>query len=197
MKTKRINLIPAEARILSFQGMIKKYFLKSRTHFIAGVVIFLLVFIYLFQVFSSVRYTLKISLQKKNIKKLEVELSSAKEKQKALKKEKEVVDEENKGIQKRIAFLEGAKGEATQWSQVLLRLSKLAPADLWISKVYLGKDMITLDGTTLNNARVSAFMADLDGSGFFKDTSFNFTQKKEKKDSPTVITFEVTTHLNR
>ena len=197
MKIKRINLIPAEARILSFQGVLKKYFLKSRFHSIAGTVIFLLVFIYLFQVVSSVRYSVRIALQKKNIKKLESELSLTKEKQKALRKEKDVVDEENKGIQKRIAFLEGAKGEATKWSQVLLRLSKLTPADLWISKVYLGKDMITVDGTTINNAKVSAFMADLDTSGFFKDTSFNFTQKKEKKDSPTVITFEVTTHLNR
>ncbi|MFA5116208.1 MAG: PilN domain-containing protein [Candidatus Omnitrophota bacterium] len=196
MKNKRVNLIPAEARILSFRGVIKRYFMRSRFHSLAGLVVFILVFIYVFQLFSSVRYSLRISLQKKNIKKLEVELASVKEKQKAFRKEKELVDDENKNIQKRLTFLEEAKGEAIQWSQVLLRLSKLTPADLWISKVYLGKDAITLDGTTLDNAKVSGFMAGLDASGFFKDTSFNFTQKKEKKGAGTLINFEVTTHLN-
>jgi Tfp pilus assembly protein PilN len=197
MKNKRINLIPAEARVLSVRGLIKRYFMKSRTHAIAGTVIFALVFIYVFQILNSVRYQVRISMQKKNIKNLETELASAKEKQKALRKEKELVDDENKNVQKRLSFLEGAKGEATQWSQVLVRLSKLTPADLWIGKVYLGKDMITIDGTALNNAKVSGFMADLDASAFFKDTSFNFTQKKEKKDTAPLITFEVTTHLNR
>jgi len=197
MKHRRINLIPAEARILSFKGMFKRYFLKSSHHTIAVLVVSLLVFIYLFQVFASVRYKIRITTQKSNIKKLEAELASTKEKEKALKKERELVDEENKNIQKRLSFLEGAKAEATKWSQVLLRLSKLTPGDLWINKVYLGKDMITLNGSTLNNAKVSSFMVDLDASGFFKDTSFNFTQKKEKKDGQPLISFEVTTHLNR
>ena len=76
----------------------------------------------------------------------------------------------------------------------MAHLSELVPQDLWINKVALNKDLITITGTTFDNAIVSRFMARLDESDYFKDTSFNYTQKAKLTDKP-AIDFEVTTHI--
>ena len=192
---KHINLIPPEARKLSAQSWIKRYILKSRIYRVTMSILLLLFLIFIYEVSASARYRLKISLQKKQIKNLEVELERNKDIQERIKKESDKAQEENRYIQKRVSFLEKAKIEAVKWSDIIFLLSKLTPPDLWLSKISLGKDIIMINGTALDNARVSDFMLKIDESGYFKATSFNFTQKNKDKPGEAIIDFEVITHL--
>lgn len=192
---RHINLIPPEARKLSAQSWIKRYILKSRIYRVTISILLLLFLIFIYEVSASARYRLKISLQKKQIKKLEAELERNRDIQERIKKESDKMQEENKYIQKRVSFLEKTKIEAVKWSDVIFLLSKLTPSDLWLSKISLGKDVIMINGTTLDNARVSDFMIKIDESGYFKATSFNFTQKNKDKPAEAIIDFEITTHL--
>ena len=192
---KHINLIPFEARKLSAQSWIKRYILKSPTYRITMSILLLLFLIFIYETSASVRYRLKVSLQKKQIKKLEAGLERNKDIQSQIKRESEIAQEANTHIQKRISFLEEARTEAVKWSDVLFLLSKLTPPDLWLSKISLNKEAIALNGTTLDNARVSDFMLKIDESGYFKATSFNFTQKNKDKQGEEITDFEVITHL--
>lgn len=192
---RHINLIPPEARKLSAQSWIKRYILKSRIYKVTISIPILLFLIFIYGASTSARDRLKISLQKKQIKKLEVELERNKDIQERIKKEMDKAQEENRYIQKRVSFLEKAKIEAVKWSDVIFLLSKLTPPDLWLSKISLNKEAIALNGTTLDNTRVSDFMLKVDESGYFKATSFNFTQKNKDKPGEAIIDFEVITHL--
>lgn len=192
---KHINLIPPEARKLSAQNWIKKYILKSRVYGVTMSIFLLLFLIFVYEVSASARYRAKISLQKKQIKKLEAELERNRHNQEQIRKESQLIQAENKYIQRHVSFLEKAKIEAVRWSDVLLVLNKLTPPDLWLNKVSLKKDVITLNGHTQDNAKVSDFMVKLDASGYCKSTSFNFTQKTKQEQDRTRIDFEVTTYL--
>jgi Tfp pilus assembly protein PilN len=194
---KHINLIPLEARKLTAPGWIKRYILKSPIYRVTISILVLLFLIFIYEVSASARYRLKISLQKKQINKLQVQLERNKDTQERIKRESEIVQEANKHIQKRISFLEGARTEAVKWSDVLLLLSKLTPPDLWLSKISLNKEAIAINGTTLDNARVSDFMLKIDESRYFKATSFNFTQKNKAQPGEAIMDFEIITHLAR
>ena len=175
---KRINLIPPGARRLSVQGWIKKHIFKSPVLKLVIFSILILGLIFIHSTFTLVKYRIKISLQKKNLKDLEVELIQSKDEQQKIRDKIDVIEQENKYLKKRLSFLEKAGQEVIKWSEVLLSLSKSAPPDLWMKKICLNRQIITLDGTALNNNLVSDFMIKLDESGYFRATGFNFTQKK-------------------
>lgn len=194
---KRINLIPPESRRLPAASRIRKYILKSGILKVIISISLLSFSVFIYNVSSMSRSRLKISLLKAEIKQLEAELEHTRDTQAQIKREIEAIEEENKYIQKRLSFLEDTKKEAVKWSDVLFVLNKFTPPDLWLSKISLKKDAITINGTTLNNAKVSNFMLKLDETGHFRQTSFNFTQKKKDKPEEAIIDFEVTTHLAR
>lgn len=194
---KHINLIPLEARKISRQGWIKKYILKSPVYRNVVSILLLLLFIFAYEVSASARYKFKITLAKKEIRKLERELERNKEIQNEIAKQREKIADANKHLQKRISFLEKAKTEAVKWSEALFVLNKLTPSDLWLKKISLNKDMIILSGTTLDNATVSDFMLKIDGCGYFKTTDFNFTRKNKDEKDGSLIDFEIATHLAR
>lgn len=196
---KRINLIPPEARRLSAPGWIGKYLFRSPMLRLAIFSILILFSIFIYQASISVRYRIKISLQKRSLKTLEAELARSQDEQRQIRGKIDAIEQESKNLEKKTSFLEKAKQEAVKWSEVLLCLSKFIPPDLWLGKICLNKQMITINGTTLNNSRISDFMVRLDESGYFKATSFNFTQKKRDSDERLkefpVIDFEITTQL--
>lgn len=196
---KRIDLIPPEARKLSAKSRAEKYLLKSPVLRLAVLGVLTLFLIFIYQTSISIRYKIKISSQKKNLEKLETELARRNDEQSLIKKKIDAIEEENKYLAKRLSFLEKSRLEAVKWSEVLLRLGKLAPSDLWIKKIYLNKERITINGAALNNSLVSDFMVKLDESRNFKDTSFNFTHKKRDTDKKLgefpVIDFEIITQL--
>lgn len=192
---KRINLIPLSARKASAQGWFPKYILRSKTITGMLLLVFLLAAVLISNFWAMSRYKSKIALLKSKIKQVELDLENSKEIQARIKKDTDEASERNKYVQKRLSFLEGARKEAVEWSEVLLVLTKLTPANLWLGKISLKKDMIALNGTTVSNDNVSDFMLKLDQSGYFKETNFNFTQKNTEKPGQAVVDFEITTHL--
>ena len=105
-----------------------------------------------------------------------------------------MIDKEAARIEEKFKILQQVQGERIAWAKILAHLSELVPKDLWINKVNLNKKVIILTGTTFDNAIVSRFMAELDESDYFKDTSFNYTQKAKLTDKP-VMNFEIITHI--
>lgn len=191
---KRINLIPPEAKKITPKRWLKAYLLKSRTSRLLAVAVIVFIFVNLWQATSLLRYKFSVSQSKKNINKLQLKLTQSQNAYAQIKSKRQEIDKEIKRIEEKFKILQQAQGERIAWAKVLAHLSELVPQDLWIDKVALNKDLVTLTGTTFDNAIVSRFMARLDESDYFKDTSFNYTQKAKLTDKP-VINFEITTHI--
>ncbi len=191
---KRINLIPPEAKKVTPKRWLKVYIFKSRASRLAALTVIFFVFLNLWQATSLFRYRFAINQDKKNIVKLQAKLTQSQNAYAQIKSQRQEIDRETKRIEEKFKILQQARGERIAWAKVLAHLSELVPQDLWIDKVTLNKDLVTLAGTTFDNAIVSRFMARLDESDYFKETSFNYTQKAKLTDKP-VINFEVTTHI--
>lgn len=191
---KRINLIPPEAKKITPKRWLKVYLLKSRTSRLVALIVIVFIAVNIWQATSLLRYRFAINQGKKNIIKLQAKLTQSQNIYAQIKSQKQEIEKETKRIEEKFKILQQAHGERIAWAKVLAYLSELAPQDLWVDKVTLNKDLITLAGTTFDNAIVSRFMARLDESAYFKDTSFNYTQKAKLTDKP-VINFEVTTHI--
>jgi Tfp pilus assembly protein PilN len=198
---KRINLISEELRALSKQGILRKYLWGSAVSRIA--VIFIFVMGSSFLLLFSFQYKLKFQVvqEKKHLKMIEEKLERGKDEQGKLKAQIQAVETENAYVTKRAAFLEKAKVDSVKWAGIISMFSKLIPSSMWLNKIALNKELVTLDGVALDNKIVSDFMVKLDESGYFTATSFNFTRKrKDTKDNTkeTPITdFEITTQLAR
>ncbi len=192
---RNINLIPPEARRSLSESWIKKHLLRSRALRISLLILLLIASVSFYEFCTLRRLNNRIAFGRKQIQRLEEELERSQDIKVSINKEKERIEEENKYIQKRLSFLEKARAEGVKWSDVLSLLGKLIPADLWFTKLSLNKEVITLNGTTLNNTKVSDFMVRLDEAGNFKSTSFNFTQKNKDKQSDSKVDFEIITRL--
>ena len=191
---KRINLIPPEAKKIRPNKWLKVYIFKTRTSQFTALTVVLFVFLNLWQATSLLRYKFAVGQGKKNITKLQLKLVQSQDAYAKIKNQKQEIGRETKRIEEKFKILQQAQGERLAWAKVLAHLSELVPHDLWIDKVILNKDLITLVGTTFDNAIVSRFMARLDESKYFQETSFNYTEKAKLTDKP-VINFEVTTHI--
>lgn len=191
---KRINLIPAEAKKITPKRWLKTYLLKSRALRLVTVGVIIFVFMNLWQATSFLRYKFSIIQGRKNITKLQEKLTQSQNTYALIKRQKQEIEKEIKRIEEKFKILQQAEQGRLAWAEVLAHLSDLVPQDLWLNKVKLNNELITLIGTTFDNAIVSRFMARLDESDYFKETSFNYTQKAKLTDKP-VINFEVTTHI--
>jgi len=191
---KRINLIPAEAKKITPQKWLKAHIFKSRTSRLLAIAAVVFVFLTFWQATAILRYNFAITQGKKNIAKLQAKLVQSQNIFAEINSQRQEAEKESRRIEEKFKLLQQAQGERLAFAKVLARLSELVPQDLWINKVSLNKELVTLDGTTFDNAIVSRFMARLDESDYFKETSFNYTQKAKLTDKP-VINFEVTTHI--
>lgn len=191
---KRINLIPPEAKKITPKKWLNTYLFKSRTSRLIALAVIVFISINLWQATSFLRYKFAVTQGKKNIAKLQTRLVQSQDAYDQIRGQKEEIQKEIKRIEEKFEILQQAQKERLAWAKVLLHLSELVPQDLWINKISLNKKLMTIVGTTFDNTIVSRFMAKLDESEFFQDTSFNYTQKKKLTDKA-VINFEVTTHV--
>lgn len=191
---KRINLIPLEAKKTAPNKWIKKHLLKSRSSRFIAIAVIIFIVINVWQATSLLRYKLAIASNKKKISQLRSKLGSSQDKYAEIKNERELIEKEIAQIEARFKLLRQIEQERVSWAMVLEYLSKLVPQNLWVDKISLKKDLITIVGTTFDNENVGRFMEGLDESKYFQKTSFNYTKKEKLTDRP-VINFEVTTHL--
>lgn len=150
---------------------------------------------YLWQGISLSQNQFQINQTKKEILKINNEISNIQTQFTQLRDANEKISKESKKVNEMISILEKAKKRKVSWSKILVHLSKLVPKDLWINKMALSEKEIHIIGTTFDNGNVSNFMVKLDNSDYFKQTSFTYTLKTSVAEKP-VINFEITTHLN-
>ena len=194
---KRINLIPPEARKLSGFKRLKKFIVESYIAAFSLFLLFLFISGYIYNISLSISYRRKILSKEEKINKLEKEIVNRTRLREQRKHEAEKIAEENKYLQRRLTFLIEAKKKTVKWPEVLFVINKTTLPDMWLTKISLNREEITIKGTTTSNLKVSDFMNNLEKSGYFKSTTFTFTQKDETKTGKRVIDFEVITQLNR
>jgi len=191
---KRINLLPRDMKKRLMPGWIKPALLKNRLSAAGAAALLVLFILLVWHGTALVRYRVALSSQKESLKKLQVQLKQAEQEYSQIQQERSAYVQEKKVLEERLQLLREARKSGIAWSKVLARISGLTPPEVWVNKIALGKDSVTIRGATEDNALVSDFMTQLDNSGMFFDTSFNYTQKSKLKDSP-VIEFEVITAL--
>jgi len=192
---RRINLMPAEAKKITPKKWLKDYLFKSpvRRLITSGVIIF--IFVNLWQVSSFLRYKFAIIQGEKNLAKLQENLIQTQQIYSQIKNQRQEIDKEIGRIEEKFRTLQQQKQEMLAWAQILTEISELLPEDLWINKIRLNKELVTLSGATFDNVIVSDFMAKIDESNYFQETSFNYTQKSKLQEKP-VINFEITTLID-
>lgn len=104
------------------------------------------------------------------------------------------IRENSKRLEGKLRVIRMSRSRQIDFSEVLKTLSEYVPSDLWIDKMTLDQNQITIIGTTLDNIKVSQFMERLDTSETFERTGFNYTEKTDLDGRP-LINFEVTTHI--
>ncbi|MCH7504072.1 PilN domain-containing protein [PVC group bacterium] len=104
------------------------------------------------------------------------------------------IRENSKRLEGKLRVIRMSRSRQIDFSEVLKTLSEYVPSDLWIDKMMLDQNQITIIGTTLDNIKVSQFMERLDTSVTFERTGFNYTEKTDLDGRP-LINFEVTTHI--
>ena len=152
----------------------------------------LLVAITFIQTTTVERNNKQLSALKKEFNQTEKDLEESKKVYEFLVEKQKTEKEKEKILVRRLGILETALEERANWTAALSELSKVTPSNLWFKKISLRSDHLTLQGTASDNAIITSFMKSLDNSKVFKDTSFNYTRRGEKKASE-LINFEVTT----
>jgi Tfp pilus assembly protein PilN len=173
---RRVNLIPYEAR--------KKSIISDERQFRIiklGIILFILLLCW--QMSALFRYQININIQNKQIAELQQELAESNEIFKALKQNREAVNNQRKLVAQRLSLLQETRERGIPWSKVLIQLGELVPSKVWLKKMMLNGKMLTLEGASTESTRVSDFMAQIDNSNLFERTGFNYMQKNEAKDS--------------
>jgi len=169
--------------------------LRSRAAQLTIFVVLLLFAVNIWQATALIRHRLAITSGKKKIQQLRKDLAESRKTYELLVKERKDIEEEARIIERRFSLLRQAEANKSRWAPILVRLSELIPERLWIRDIKLDRELITIGGTTFDNEIVSRFMERLDKSEYFRDTGFNYTQKKQL-DNGAVINFEVITHVS-
>lgn len=191
---KRINLIPAEAKRTTAERWLRQYLLKSRASRIAAIVTVIFITVNIWQVSQLLRYKLAVLQGKAGIKKMQAKLGQMQGTYTSLNSQRQQLEREARRIEGRLETLQKLQTERFVWAKALSHLSGLLPQELWVNKITLNKEQVVIAGTTFDNALVGRFMARLDESEYFEQTTFNYTQKAELTDKP-VLNFEVVTHV--
>ncbi|MEA3328652.1 MAG: PilN domain-containing protein [Candidatus Omnitrophota bacterium] len=66
-----------------------------------------------------------------------------------------------------------------KWSDVLIELSRITSENTWLDKILLDKDILTIEGFTLSNLKVSEFLKSLENSPLFNEVEFRSTERKK------------------
>jgi Tfp pilus assembly protein PilN len=191
---KRINLIPEEVKKVTLLKWLKSlYFGPGISRLLLlGISIFVIFNLYIS--YSLLHNKVAIALGKSKVSKMVEKMTEAQNAAAKIKIQMEQVVRESKYTQDKLDVLMEARTDKIAWAGILERLSKLLPENLWVNKVVMNDKTITIDGVTFDNEVVSKFMSELDKSGYFHQTGFNYTRKSELS-GRAVIEFEVVTHL--
>lgn len=186
---KRINLIP-----LDIQKQ-KRASIKRKGIVLAGGLSVLVLAGYLYGQYLTVgKLRTAVAQKEEKIEDLQKVLEDKKNIYELAQKEIEALDLERKVFLKRIELLDSKSSKGKAVSNALVSISELIPEDIWLKRIVLNDDTISIQGETLDNTIVSQFMKELDKHEIFEKTDFNYIQKVEEE-LRTYVDFEITAHI--
>ena len=188
---RRINLI---TRSVSKKQAEWRTLPKNRIWFGVISVFVIMGLVFLGQSLWIMSLRIRIPRQQKSIQNDEVNLIEQQSAVTKAEEQRKRIRENSKRLEGKLRVIRMSRSRQIDFSEVLKTLSEYVPSDLWIDKVMLDQNQITITGTTLDNIKVSQFMERLDTSVTFERTGFNYTEKTDLDGRP-LINFEVTTHI--
>jgi type IV pilus assembly protein PilN len=94
-------------------------------------------------------------------------------------------------VRRRVDILEELTKSQAKPIALMDAFADTVPQDLWITSLEQKESLLKLSGTAYSTAAVSDFMANLKGSGKFRDVDIVVSRQDIAK-SPSLVTFEVT-----
>ena len=94
-------------------------------------------------------------------------------------------------VKRRVDILEELTKSQGKPIALLDTFADTVPRDLWITSLEQKESLLKLSGTAFSTTAVSDFMANLKGSGKFKDVDIVISRQAIDK-TPSLVTFEVT-----
>lgn len=190
MATRRINLIPAEARPRGPLHWGRQLFTRQPALIVLltmGLIVTLL-----WHGTAVIRYRHGIRVQQRRIRTLQTHLREQRAHAEQLRAQRQHLTDQRRPLEQRLALLDEADRHGLRWSEGLIAFSDLVPEELWVTHAIFARDQVTVRGTTTDNEVVSRFMQQLDASPKFRETTFTFTKKAEHEEQA-VTEFEVLT----
>ena len=188
---RRINLI---TRSVSKKQAEWRTLPKNRIWFGVISVFVIMGLVFLGQSLWIMSLRIRIPRQQKSIQNDEVKLIEQQSAVTKAEEQRKRIRENSKRLEGKLRVIRMSQSRQIDFSEVLKTLSEYVPLDLWIDKMTMDQNQITIIGTTLDNIKVSQFMERLDTSETFERTCFNYTEKTDLDGRP-LINFEVTTHI--
>lgn len=186
---KRINLIPADIRKENNARAKRRGFI-----FFCVLIIALLAGYWNIQVIKINQYNKDVALKKKRVRMLESSLDEKKASYEQIVKELDNVALNKKIVTERIGLLANKSSKGKAVSKVLTTISALIPEEIWLKKIVINGDIISIKGETYDNIVVGSFMKKLDDDNIFEKTDFKYIQKVET-DLNSFIDFEITSQI--
>jgi Tfp pilus assembly protein PilN len=179
---RRINLIPAEAPRGPLRGLLRgfgrlDYSLRRAIAIGAGAALLLLAV----PVFSLSYCRARCGMAKGAKALRKSKLKKAQAQAFELQKKKADILKDQALRKERLGYLLSTSAEGRDYSRLLLCLSQVAPADLWINRFAINEKEIIISGSTLSSTLITEFMDKLDKSTVFLDCSFISTERQESE----------------
>jgi Tfp pilus assembly protein PilN len=191
---KRINLMAPNAGRSS--GGMKLLGKEFNPRLVGGVAVVILIAVGL-----NINQRISINTYESNIRKIKKNINIIQAGQIQDEKEYASIKSQRLDIHKRVerllaktTALEQLSESGRSFVDVMGVFGNIVPEELWIDRLSLNEDRITIDGSSFDNTNVSEFMVSIEEARNFKNTSFTYTQKEELP-GQNIVAFEITTYM--
>jgi len=179
----------------SASGKLKAKFSGAPLFLILSIVLGCLILFYFFNLSTEQSYKKQIVSEQQKINSIEKNMEAQKILYEQVILQKKDIQEKITYAQNKLLLLQQIEKNKLDLYDIMKIVAEVAPNDLWLTKINLDqKGKMVIDGITFDNNKISEFMSSLDEKKYFKNTTFNFTQRMKLEENP-AFNFEVVTKL--
>ena len=103
--------------------------------------------------------------------------------------------EQRAALAGKLDVIKGLDRQRTGPVRIMDELGARTPERLWLSKVRLKGNMITIDGASIDTGVVADFLRNLNESAFFKSVDLNKTKRGRELEGVKVVNFTITVEI--
>ncbi len=168
----RINLLPWRAERRKQRQ--REFYAMLGLAAVAGVLLSLLLYFY---------YDMQVSGQNERNAYLEAEIAKVKEQNKEIDR----LDSQKKRLLDRKQVIEELQGKRSQMVHLFDALVRTIPDGVVLTALKQEGETLTLEGRTQSNARVSAYMRNLEGSGWMSNPELSVIEARAQEASGSAV----------